>query len=144
MDKIIERIAWLMTHYGLSKAQFARKIDFQSSALSHIFSGRNKPSLSMVSAIARHFPQVNMDWLIAGEGEALKSTASDQSEIFLEMNMPEKVDDSTLESDKSPLSGPQPTRRQASQEQINRAARKVIILYSKNKAQVFDVEGEQD
>jgi len=51
----------------LSASQFADTIGVQRSSLSHVLSGRNKPSLDFLSKIIKHFPKVNASWLITGE-----------------------------------------------------------------------------
>ena len=58
-----------MKKEGLTNAEFADKIDISTSSLSHIFSGRNKPSLEVVMRIHKSCPYVNLNWLLYGEGE---------------------------------------------------------------------------
>ena len=64
-----DRIAQIMKKEGLTNAEFAEKIDISTSSLSHIFSGRNKPSLDVVTRIHKAYPYVNLYWLLNGEGE---------------------------------------------------------------------------
>ncbi|MBN2614103.1 MAG: helix-turn-helix transcriptional regulator [Bacteroidales bacterium] len=65
---MIERIKSLMNHYELSAAQFADQIGVQRSALSHVLSGRNRPSLDFVIKIKSEFPEINLDWVTMGNG----------------------------------------------------------------------------
>lgn len=65
---MIDRIKSIMDYYHLSPAQFADKIGFQRSALSHVLSGRNKASLDFVLKVKNAFPNLNLDWLTLGEG----------------------------------------------------------------------------
>ncbi len=51
---------------NLSASAFAEKIGVQPSSISHILSGRNKPSLEFVEKILTQFPNVSADWLING------------------------------------------------------------------------------
>ncbi len=64
---IPDRIKTIMKANQLSPSQFADKIGVQRSSLSHVLSGRNKPSLDFLSKIIQHFPKVNASWLITGE-----------------------------------------------------------------------------
>ena len=64
-----DRIAQIMRKEGLTNAEFAEKIEISTSSLSHIFSGRNKPSLDVVTRIHKAYPFVNLYWLVNGEGE---------------------------------------------------------------------------
>ena len=62
-----------MKKEGLTNAEFAEKIDISTSSLSHIFSGRNKPSLEVVMRIHKACPYINLNWLLYGEGEMVNS-----------------------------------------------------------------------
>lgn len=64
-----ERIIQIMQREGLSNADFAEKIGISTSSLSHIFSGRNNPSLDVVMRIHKACPYININWLLYGEGE---------------------------------------------------------------------------
>lgn len=68
-----DRIVQLINSEGLTSSKFADTIGVQRSSISHILSGRNKPSLDFVQKIRRSFPHVNIDWIIFGEGEMYKS-----------------------------------------------------------------------
>ena len=57
----------------MTNAEFAEKIGISTSSLSHIFSGRNKPSLEVVMRIHKACPYVNINWLLYGEGEMEES-----------------------------------------------------------------------
>jgi transcriptional regulator with XRE-family HTH domain len=65
-----ERIELLMKCYDLSPSQFAEKTGIQRASVSHIISGRNKPSLEVMLKIYDAFPGVDMKWLMTGVGEA--------------------------------------------------------------------------
>lgn len=72
-----ERISKVIEHYNLSPSEFADEIDVQRSSISHITSGRNKPSLEFIIKIKSRFPEILWDWLVTGEGEMLKSELPD-------------------------------------------------------------------
>lgn len=57
-----------MRQTGLSNAEFAEKIGISTSSLSHIFSGRNNPSLDVVKRIHKSFPEISLNWIMYGEG----------------------------------------------------------------------------
>ena len=62
------RIKILLEHFRVSPSQFADKIGAQRSAVSHILSGRNNPSLELLQKILTNYPQVNPDWLLMSKG----------------------------------------------------------------------------
>ena len=64
-----ERIELLMKCYNLSSTQFADKTGIQRASVSHILSGRNKPSLEVMLKIYEAFPGLDMKWLMTGVGE---------------------------------------------------------------------------
>lgn len=66
-----ERIEAIIKHEGLSPSQFADVLGVQRSGISHILSGRNKPSLDFLNKLLNHFPHISGDWLITGKGEMI-------------------------------------------------------------------------
>ncbi|WP_299554856.1 helix-turn-helix transcriptional regulator [Seonamhaeicola sp.] len=63
-----DRLKKVMDYYGESASSFAEKISVQRSSISHILSGRNKPSLEFVLKILSSFPEVELYWLLNGKG----------------------------------------------------------------------------
>jgi transcriptional regulator with XRE-family HTH domain len=72
-EDFIKRLEILLEYYGLSASLFADKLGVQRSGLSHLMSGRNKPSLDFVMKIVENFPEVDLYWLLAGTGEFPKT-----------------------------------------------------------------------
>ncbi len=64
----IERLEHLLQYYSLNASAFADKIQVQRSSISHLLSGRNKPSLEFVLKVVKNFPEVNLYWLLNGKG----------------------------------------------------------------------------
>ncbi|MFC6267601.1 helix-turn-helix domain-containing protein [Frigoriflavimonas asaccharolytica] len=73
MKNINERIEKIIEHSQLSNSEFADAIEVPRSSISHIISGRNKPSLDFLVKIKNEFPTFTWDWMIYGEGEMQKS-----------------------------------------------------------------------
>ncbi|MFT5847016.1 MAG: transcriptional regulator with XRE-family HTH domain [Psychroserpens sp.] len=63
-----KRLKKVIDFYGESASSFAEKIDVQRSSISHILSGRNKPSLDFVLKVLSAFPEVELYWLMNGKG----------------------------------------------------------------------------
>ncbi len=74
-----ERISKVISYSELSSSEFADEIDVQRSNISHITSGRNKPSLDFLIKIKERFPELQWEWLITGEGEMIKSPEKEPS-----------------------------------------------------------------
>ena len=86
---INDRIRLIMKVNELNASAFADIIDVNKSSISHVLSGRNRPSLDFLEKIISHFPNVNASWLITGEtregefipDEALVTTSANKKEI---------------------------------------------------------------
>lgn len=67
------RLQKLLDYYNLSASGLATKIGVQRSSISHVISGRNKPSLDFVMKILHTYNEVTIEWLIDGKGTFPKS-----------------------------------------------------------------------
>lgn len=67
-DDFIKRLEIILDYYSLTASSFADKIGVQRSSLSHLLSGRNKPSLDFILKIIDIFPDVNLYWILNGKG----------------------------------------------------------------------------
>jgi len=72
MEAVSARISKLIEDTGLSNKDFAEKIQVNPAIISHILSGRNKPSLTVIQAILQEFTNVNSDYLLSGTGSLWK------------------------------------------------------------------------
>ena len=52
---MIERLKLILDYYNLSASSFADKIDVPRSSISHLLSGRNKPSLDFIIKVETAF-----------------------------------------------------------------------------------------
>ena len=65
----IERLKTVLSHFDLTPSAFADAIGVPRSSISHLLSGRNKPSLDFVLKLVGKFPEVDLYWLLYGKGE---------------------------------------------------------------------------
>jgi plasmid maintenance system antidote protein VapI len=63
-----KRLEQILDFYGLTATAFSVAIDFNRSTISHLLSGRNKPSLEFVMKVVQKFDEVNLYWLLNGKG----------------------------------------------------------------------------
>lgn len=73
IDDFIKRLEIILDYYNLSASAFADKISVQRSSLSHLLSGRNKPSLDFIIKVIDVFPEVDLYWILNGKGTFPKS-----------------------------------------------------------------------
>lgn len=84
-----EKIKDILSIKNLSPSRFADEIGVQRSSISHILSGRNKPSLDIIQKINRRFPDLGTHWFMdekpASEEKTISSTplSSQQNEPSL-------------------------------------------------------------
>ena len=63
-----KRLQEVMDYHHLTATVFADKIAVQRSSISHVLSGRNKPSLDFVLKVTTVFKDVDIHWLLNGKG----------------------------------------------------------------------------
>lgn len=65
---MIQRVRQLITTKNMTSSGFADRVGVPRSTISHILSGRNKPSLELVQKILDAFPDIRTEWLVRGKG----------------------------------------------------------------------------
>jgi transcriptional regulator with XRE-family HTH domain len=73
-EEFIKRLEIILDYYSLNASAFADKIGVQRSSLSHLLSGRNKPSLDFILKILEVFPDVDLYWILNGKGSFPKNS----------------------------------------------------------------------
>ncbi|NOY36868.1 MAG: helix-turn-helix transcriptional regulator [Chlorobi bacterium] len=68
-----DRLIRFMQSMDISSGQLADRIGVQRSGISHLLSGRNKPSYDFIQKLLHAFPSVNAEWLITGNGPMMKT-----------------------------------------------------------------------
>lgn len=68
-EGFIKRLKKVIEYYGETASSFAEKIEVQRSSISHILSGRNKPSLDFIMKVLSSYPEVELYWLLNGKGK---------------------------------------------------------------------------
>ncbi len=76
IDTIKNRIIEFLRNENLTSAQFAQEIGVQPSGISHIISGRNKPSLEFILKMISRYPSLSTEWLIFGKGQMFNENSS--------------------------------------------------------------------
>ena len=76
ISEFTSRLKKIMDFHQLSASMFADKVGVQRSSISHILSGRNKPSLDFVLKVTSEFSDVDMYWLLNGKGSFPKNIES--------------------------------------------------------------------
>lgn len=104
---MVDRIKQIMEYEQMSSMAFADKINISRSSLTHIFNGRNQPSLDVAKKILIAFPEISTEWLIMGMGQMLQNVPvvepasqpstrpvdnMQQTDLFAQFSEPEEVE----------------------------------------------------
>lgn len=120
-----ERLRKLLSYYDISAAGLAVVLGIQRSTISHLLSGRNKPSLDFVLKILKNYPEVELYWLMNGQGVFPKK------EIIIAEKAPtptiEPQQKITFENPTAPSQeAPIPVKKAESPKEIDR----IVIFYT--------------
>lgn len=98
-----ERLQKVLDYYGLSASAFADAIEVNRSSISHLLSGRNKPSLEFVLKVLEKYPEVKLYWLLNGKGEfpGVENTNDESPTLFPEETSPTAKTSTDNSSNKS-------------------------------------------
>jgi predicted transcriptional regulator len=125
-----KRLEKILDFYGLSAAAFSEEIDFNRSTMSHLLSGRNKPSLDFIMKVVQKFPEVELYWLLNGKG----SFPAQQRTTESLSNSEEKINPKTNTSAITPSSIKQVPGGNTSDKEIDR----VIIFYKDGSFKAYE------
>lgn len=99
-NEINQRVRDLILSKGLSQKEFSQTLDVSQSIVTYIINDRNKVSLDVIQKIARNYPEINLKWLLLGEGEMLQNTplidASKVDELMHEVEIVNKLNYNNL------------------------------------------------
>ena len=87
---MVDRILLVLKIKNLTPSKFADEIGIQRSSMSHIMSGRNLPSLDLITKILNKYPDINSEWLLQGVGPMMKTIQIDLFEQPAETKAIEK------------------------------------------------------
>ncbi len=121
---MIERIQLILKSLNLSPTRLADEIDVQRSGVSHILSGRNKPSLDFVMKILSTYPEINSDWLMFGKGKMFNVSSKKESLPEEEKEKP-KIESEKVNKQSYEVSSESPAP-------YDRKIEKIVVFYSDN------------
>lgn len=70
------RLEQFLAAENISRSQFADTINVARASVSHILAGRNKPGWDFLTSMMKHYPNLNLEWLLNGTGKMYKSPAA--------------------------------------------------------------------
>jgi DNA-binding XRE family transcriptional regulator len=80
---MVNRIFAFIESLQLTPTEFADTIGVSRASISSIKTGRTQPTLSLVEKIKQRFPEIDINWLILGEGDApIVNCSEKEIELF--------------------------------------------------------------
>ena len=143
-----EKLLNLMKSEQLTASKLAELLDIQPSGISHILSGRNKPSFDLVQKILRRFPRVNPDWLLLDKDEMYRTIDIEPKPAALQSISTDELDDTMQQSTVSGMITPATNSTSASTpaQQIAAAyapksgnVKRVIVLFDDHTFESYEV-----
>lgn len=150
-----EKLLKLMKYEKLSSSRLAEILEIQPSSISHILSGRNKPSFDFLVKILRRFPTLNPDWLLLDSDQMYRQ--SDESAALKDNQVIAPISTSTRQagssehrqnnsSNDSSVANNNSTKRTTPTElpftnnqNVNKTIERVIVLYSDKSFEAFNI-----
>ena len=91
------RLEQFLAAENISQSQFADTIDVARASVSHILAGRNKPGWDFLNSMLKHYPNLNIEWLLNGTGKMYKNAGREESrkaeqlpaDLFSAVDLPE-------------------------------------------------------
>jgi len=120
---MVDRILLVLKIKNLTPSKFADEIGIQRSSMSHIMSGRNLPSLDLITKILNKYPDINSEWLLQGAGPMMKTIQIDLFEQPTEAKAAATIEKATQVTDDIP-----PLIEKKAQPQIEKIAEKATVI----------------
>lgn len=71
------RLQQFLDAENINQSQFADTIGVARASVSHILAGRNKPGFDFIESMSKHYPRLNLEWLIVGKGKMYSNSAQE-------------------------------------------------------------------
>jgi transcriptional regulator with XRE-family HTH domain len=157
---MVNRIFAFIESLQLTPTEFADKIGVSRASISSIKTGRTQPTLSLVEKIKQRFPEIDINWLILGEGDApivnrgeseIELFSDDEVKTEIEVTQNSSNDDTAneyqavyiAETPRKTEEEPRVINRETdvlvqSTSEIKRSVKKVILLYDDGSFEEFN------
>ena len=155
---MVNRIFAFIESQQLTPTEFADRIGVSRASISSIKTGRTQPTLSLVEKIKQNYPDVDINWLIFGKGNAPIVNNEQQDEIAisndeLKQEVEEEVvgdssNNNTANEYQAVYIAETPRKTDEKQQEFNmpsqpavetkRSVKKVILLYSDGSFEEFN------
>ncbi|QRR00451.1 helix-turn-helix transcriptional regulator [Dyadobacter sandarakinus] len=129
--ELSDKIKLILSYKEISPSLFADEVGIQRSSMSHILSGRNKPSLEIVQKIIKRYPDLGVSWIL--DGEELSFTAPGTGENVSKQESREAAKVQTVSPAQPAVSRASELQKQPENEVADvkpKMVDKIIVFYS--------------
>ena len=85
------RLEQFLAAENISRSQFADTINVARASVSHILAGRNKPGWDFITSMMKHYPNLNIEWLLNGTGKMYKSASGTPARVEQDDDIPDDL-----------------------------------------------------
>ena len=139
-----QRLIEFLNAHNLSSTRLADQIGVQRSSVSHVVSGRNKPSYDFIFKFLQHYPRVNPRWLIMGEG-SMYGSSQKQGSLDFDQEKPESTARESAQEERSDLS-PAGANSQEEERPIyghKAQIERIVVFYSDKRFEEYRPDGDR-
>lgn len=131
--ELVDRFRYIMKLNQLSASAFADEIGVQRSSVSHVLSGRNKPSLEFIQKILKTYPKVDANWLINGTTKVEQSKPTGEID-FSEQKQETEHSTTLMDRKEEPNDH---TKSSIVDKSSERKVERIVIFYSDQTFETF-------
>lgn len=115
-----DKVKLIIAERQMTPSYFADEIGVQRSSISHILSGRNKPSLEIIQKIVARFPELTYEWI-------LEQNQENHNHLPTSSQLNKSVSHAALNKKRSQFEGPSNTEPPVI---LNKEIEKILIFFS--------------
>ena len=126
-----DQILKFLKEENITATKLATDIGVQRSSISHILSGRNKPSYDLIYKILEKYPYLNAEWLVMGKGNMYKDNRQTEEEKkdLNDINLFTRQEKSDIQNS---TNSKEYQINKEKTEKENSNVEKIVIFYSNN------------
>lgn len=122
-----DKIKQVLKDKNMTPSYFADEIGVQRSSISHILSGRNRPSFDIIQKIIRRFPELGYDWILEEDQQPL--TNVNQRTIQSPVSVPRKtVQQPEIVEESTPYA--EPAQSPVAKSKEEKTIERILVFYT--------------
>jgi transcriptional regulator with XRE-family HTH domain len=145
---MVDRILEVIREKNLTPSQFADEIGVQRSGMSHILSGRNKPSLEFIMKVLKRYQDIKPEWLLYGTASPVSENETGAAAVnetgtakAVNRNIPAEVPPTLFDEPENTGIKPEArSQRPLKKEKTERKIEKIVVFYDDRSFREYEPE----